>query len=333
MVGDSLGKSMFESLWDQLRINEERQEKPSTPALCKHWEDTGQVEQILEHVAVPSIVARCPSTTSATSGSRWWEHRPYVRKWPNGKPSRDVRCYRSKDGGMVLTVLTPHFGMAGMQGSKVCSQGAPPQSAAGTPPVGGGVPPQAVMGKPGNAALSLALFPFFFALLSTLCLLPCSLSSLQFYLPWLTLIKTWGVKAVLLNRGAHITPTPLYKEELDTTMMVLRERHPDLLILFRATNAGHLKCENIEASLEAPQPNTNLPFNWSLIPEQNVVAREIVEKYGGVFLDIEPMTQLRGDGHRLIVEPRKPPDCLHYCNPGPSDWWNRLLQNALSRIL
>jgi len=89
----------------------------------------------------------------------------------------------------------------------------------------------------------------------------------------------------------------------------------------------------MQIPLEAPQSNANLPFNWSFLHEQNVVAKDIVEKYGGVFLDIEPMTQLRGDGHRGLVDPLKAPDCLHYCNPGPVEGWTRLLQNALSRIV
>ena len=40
-----------------------------------------------------------------------------------------------------------------------------------------------------------------------------------------------------------------------------------------------------------------------------------------VFLDVEPMTRVRPDGH---LRPDGP-DCLHYCLPGVIDYWTLLL--------
>lgn len=158
---------------------------------------------------------------------------------------------------------------------------------------------------------------------------------LQYYLPWMSLIETWGMRAVVLNRGVHFAATPQFEEELEVTLLLLREKYPDLLIMFRATAPGHDQCESLETPLESPQEGDNLPYNWGAMHEQNLVAKRIVEKYGGVFLDIEPMTLVRGDGHRGHVRTLAGMvhDCLHYCNPGPVDEWNRLFQNALSRLV
>jgi len=61
-----------------------------------------------------------------------------------------------------------------------------------------------------------------------------------------------------------------------------------------------------------------------------------VERYGGVFLDVDGMTALRGDGHRGRLSSaaggEEIADCLHYCAPGPVDEWTRLLYNALIRL-
>lgn len=142
------------------------------------------------------------------------------------------------------------------------------------------------------------------------------------------------MRAVLLNKGQHYAPLEAFEEELETTMLVLREKYPDLLILYRATVPGHANCEKIEIPLDYPQEEADLPYHWGSIGEQNAAAKRIVEKYGGVFLDIEPMMVLRGDGHRGYVNTPAGPvhDCLHYCNPGPVDVWNRLVQNALSLL-
>jgi len=143
--------------------------------------------------------------------------------------------------------------------------------------------------------------------------------------PWLTLIKTWGAKAVLLDRGAHYTETSQFAEELQLTVLTLRERYPDLLILYMASVAGHKGCESIEVPLEKAQDRASLPFHWGDFHEQNGIAQRIVEKYGGVFLDVEPMTELRADGHRgdvRTIEGRRH-DCLHHCSPGKQRQWKK----------
>jgi len=72
MVGDSLSKSMLDSLLNQLQI---KQRNPSdalmTPRICKHWERTQQVERL--RGGVPRHRAlQFPSSACATTASRCW---------------------------------------------------------------------------------------------------------------------------------------------------------------------------------------------------------------------------------------------------------------------
>jgi len=115
----------------------------------------------------------------------------------------------------------------------------------------------------------------------------------EYFLPWLSLVKTWGIRAVVLNRGAHLAPTPEFKEELEVTLWVLRQKHPDLLLLYRATPPGHADCETIHRPLSAPQNASSLPYGWGSFHEQNAIAQGLVEACGGLYLDVERMTSLR----------------------------------------
>lgn len=153
-----------------------------------------------------------------------------------------------------------------------------------------------------------------------------TVDGLEIFLPWFRLIKQWNVKAVLLNRGAHFAPSSEFAEELKLTMLVLRRRHPDLLVMYRATPPGHKDCFKYKGPTSSPQDTEGLPYGWGLFHEQNRVAQQIVESFGGVFLDVDTMTSVRPDGHYRET------DCLHYCNPGPIDAWVKLFYNALIRL-
>ncbi|CAI5510874.1 unnamed protein product [Closterium sp. Naga37s-1] len=133
--------------------------------------------------------------------------------------------------------------------------------------------------------------------------------------PWFDDVLPGSDTAVLvLNRGAHYVEDEEFTEQLNRTLTRVREAAPELLIIYRSTPPGHAHCENITAPLKEPQDPSSLPFHWGEFGRQNKLARQMVEAVGGVFMDVDPMTSLRGDGH---MSP--PNDCLHYCLPGPLD--------------
>lgn len=64
--------------------------------------------------------------------------------------------------------------------------------------------------------------------------------------------------------------------------------------------------------------------NWHEFEGHNLAWKTALQQLNDprfVFLDVEPMTRARPDGH---LWPHRP-DCLHYCLPGVIDYWTLLL--------
>ncbi|CAI5482479.1 unnamed protein product [Closterium sp. Yama58-4] len=102
---------------------------------------------------------------------------------------------------------------------------------------------------------------------------------------------------IVLNRGQHWTPTPLFVSGVQNALRFVRYYFPGKLIIYRNTPPGHNNCENFDRPLEKRQPTESLPYYWRDLPEQNRLAKELVEQVGGVYLDVEEMLALRADGH------------------------------------
>ena len=74
--------------------------------------------------------------------------------------------------------------------------------------------------------------------------------------------------------------------------------------------------------VEAMRRNTSTRFNHHLIPRLNALARAIYRDAGLRVMDVELPMSFRVDGHL---------DPLHYCLPGPPDFWAQLLPFMLDR--
>ncbi|CAG8594079.1 4246_t:CDS:1 [Scutellospora calospora] len=149
---------------------------------------------------------------------------------------------------------------------------------------------------------------------------------LQF--PWLKFIKNYSI--IILNKGHHWQDDEIFRDNLISTIITLRKQFDDRLIIYRATIIGHLNCQNADKPLPSPPNSTeleNLPYHWGDIHRQNLIAKEIVEAFGGVFLDIEPAMITRADGH---IGGR---DCLRWCIPGPADVWLDFLFYVLQELI
>eukprot|EP00271_Cylindrocystis_brebissonii_P005786 TRINITY_DN1806_c0_g1_i1.p1 TRINITY_DN1806_c0_g1~~TRINITY_DN1806_c0_g1_i1.p1 ORF type:complete len:484 (-),score=100.13 TRINITY_DN1806_c0_g1_i1:916-2367(-) len=151
------------------------------------------------------------------------------------------------------------------------------------------------------------------------------------YGPWWTRVEEWNPDVVVLNRGAHWAPNEDYRFELQRSVKWLREKLPNALLIFRSTPAGHIDCMRYDKPLKKAMNPDILPYRWGKFPEQNAIAKEVIEGVGGVFMDVDIITLLRADGHIGLGADRRliSPDCLHYCLPGPEDTWVQLLGNIL----
>lgn len=132
---------------------------------------------------------------------------------------------------------------------------------------------------------------------------------------------------IVLNKGAHYHEDYWYKLELDRVLSHLTTSLPQASILFRSTSLGHGHCERHEQPLTRDPPQEEIaswPFHYGQFRHQNRLARALVtDKYQQFYLDIEKPTLLRPDAHPGAK------DCLHYCAPGPVDYWNAALFNWL----
>jgi hypothetical protein len=133
---------------------------------------------------------------------------------------------------------------------------------------------------------------------------------------------------LILNRGAHYVETPIVIRELRQTLTTVRNHARGALTLFRSTHGGHdpLFTGHRLVPLLRPQLYEGHPeWRWNDIPKQNRdIKRLIYDEFPGiVYLDITYLMALRPDNHI---------DGLHYCIPGPVDWWVPFMYNALYKM-
>ncbi|CAI5981386.1 unnamed protein product [Closterium sp. NIES-64] len=146
---------------------------------------------------------------------------------------------------------------------------------------------------------------------------------------WLDEIAPMNISIAVVNRGAHYRPDDRFEREVHSTLLALRNAHPDLLIIVRNTPPGHPNCLSHEKPLS--EMLLDLPegkcWNWNKFAGQNEILKRLAEGVGGVYMDVNASAVWRADGH---VSQK---DCLHYCHPGPVDTWVQLLFNLLQGLL
>ena len=151
------------------------------------------------------------------------------------------------------------------------------------------------------------------------------------YIPWTRIASTYNVGMVIFNRGAHYSSDDSYRIGVRAALRHARNLMPNAIIIYRNTAVGHVNCTNISEPLMGRQPLDVQPYYWSKFPQQNAIARAEVEAVGGIYMDVETLARLRGDGHPGYIRKINSVDCLHYCIPGPEDTWVQLLYNILMR--
>ncbi|KAI8583605.1 hypothetical protein K450DRAFT_277180 [Umbelopsis ramanniana AG] len=143
--------------------------------------------------------------------------------------------------------------------------------------------------------------------------------------PWITSNVIGKYPVLILNRGASYVDDDMFRTQLIDTMRIIRGAQMDHLIIYRSTPIGHPDCDSATAPLEVRPTESelqDLPYHWGDYKRQNLIAKEIVQAAGGVFIDVAQMTDLRPDGHIGGQ------DCMRYCIPGPLDAWADILYNV-----
>lgn len=167
---------------------------------------------------------------------------------------------------------------------------------------------------------------------------------------WKTMIRNINPAIVVLNRGAHYTPTNQMLTELEDTLesalewqQDCDEKQRDCVLLWRTTAPGYPDCQQHPgpitnaAQAEATignqtwyeRPIFRQQFHWYEFVDQNKLVEDLIQGFVEKknlrisFLDFYDMAILRPDHHMSEQ------DCLHYCQPGPMDAANTLLLHEL----
>lgn len=144
--------------------------------------------------------------------------------------------------------------------------------------------------------------------------------------PWLPHLNDGSgedVKILVLNRGAHYQDDQRFVKGLRATFEALRDRHPELLVIYRNTPSGHVNCTDFHAPIAEPLKGADPSFHWEEFDRQNALAKEIVEEFQYIYLDVARPIGMRPEGHKHSR------DCLHYCQPGPLDLAAEMIYNVL----
>ena len=152
-------------------------------------------------------------------------------------------------------------------------------------------------------------------------------------------------------------PVAVYKIMIQNMLAYLRQHFKGNRVYIRSTIAGHPNCKHAQGPYsDLIYPHDPVWHNWAEFASHNQAWREALAALGDeryeqgrmhgilhaagltdqlcgrdtdtsgrrvrfVFLDVEPLTRARPDGH---LNPSGP-DCLHYCLPGVIDIWNLFL--------
>ncbi|CAG8471785.1 5910_t:CDS:2 [Diversispora eburnea] len=146
-------------------------------------------------------------------------------------------------------------------------------------------------------------------------------------LPWISYAHKFNV--LILNKGHHWQDDETFRNNLIEVMDSVRTKFPNTLIIYKSTTLGHLNCQSAKEPLSSPPNATeleSLPYHWGEIHRQNLIAKEIIEAVGGVFIDLENVMITRIDDHIGGQ------DCLRWCIPGPADIWLDFLFYVMNEL-
>ena len=149
-----------------------------------------------------------------------------------------------------------------------------------------------------------------------------------YHLNWLDPYVQNPAKTLLVaNTGMHTPDQEQYQYDLDQFVETVQALdRPQDMIVFRTSVPGHENCKDHQQPLASSSDYHPTLYQWGSIFGYNQYTKQKLSNLGSswLFLDVYPMTILRGDGHK---HPNR--DCLHYHLPGPPDWWNHLLYSNL----
>ena len=143
---------------------------------------------------------------------------------------------------------------------------------------------------------------------------------------WINRIRLYNITFVLLNTGAHHVEYNTILVNVNSTITMLFDLFPQVVILYRNTPSGHSNCRLHHTSAPTSKWHLNASeYHWSEFQNQNKMIQNFISEYfpSVLYIDVAHSTQFRPDSHVSDT------DCLHYCLPGPISEWVIFHYNAL----
>lgn len=139
---------------------------------------------------------------------------------------------------------------------------------------------------------------------------------------------------LVLNWGVHYQPWSQMENATQDFVRVLEEhwqapQKKPRRLFWRSTIAAHDNCASstgpIESIEHALHKNPSYNTNEIMLQDKQIVQPllQFSPRLDVTFLRIEKSTLMRSDGHRVVGRNGNE-DCLHYCEPGPTDSWVEL---------
>lgn len=144
---------------------------------------------------------------------------------------------------------------------------------------------------------------------------------------------------LIVNFGVHYQPwNEMEKATQDLTRVLEEHWQPpqkkQQRLMWRSTIAAHDNCGAstgpIEGIEHALHKNPNYNTDEIMLQDKQIVQPllKFSPKLDVTFLRIEKSTLMRSDGHRVVGH-HGSEDCLHYCEPGPTDSWVELFYHCV----
>ena len=160
---------------------------------------------------------------------------------------------------------------------------------------------------------------------------PMSWDTLHEFTPIGELLQGTGAQIVIVNKGAHWTPTLQLLRSISAALREVQRMFPAAIVIWRNTPHGHPNCSRYSGPLATPLPLEGMPFHWGEFPAQNAaVAALLAVDFPDVLrMDGATSANLRPELHASAT------DCLHQRyggGPNPLETWVQMLYNILRLV-
>ena len=135
--------------------------------------------------------------------------------------------------------------------------------------------------------------------------------------PWVVSVKAFTPDIVILSAGPHIYNRSNFELMLNTVIedaKELRRLNPNIQLVWKTQQPGGCT-HDITSEVTLGQDHHHAEYY-----ERDIWALSVLPEHGFHILDLR-LLYFRSDAHPSSkggpVDPRKGPDCLHFCLPGP----------------